>query len=88
MKEQLLKYKPLLISTTVIIISEVSRFILTFTLACMRHSRQRYMYLAGYLISYLLLIAILFIYIISSPKYKNQLGAAIKALRLPFFRRA
>ncbi len=70
-KEQLLKYKPLLISTIIIIILEISRFVLTFVLACIEHTWQRYMYLTGYIISFLPLTGILFIYVIPSPKYKK-----------------
>jgi hypothetical protein len=89
MKEQLLKYKPLRISTIVIIILEIPHFVLTFTLACIEHAWQRYVYLAGYLISYLPLTGVLFIYILPSPKYKKQLQTVVKkTFRMSLFKTA
>jgi hypothetical protein len=78
LKEQLLKYKPLIISPIVILVLEIPRFILTFTLACIDHPWQRYVYLTGYLISFLPLTGVLFIYILPSPKYKKQLQTVVK----------
>ena len=71
-KEQLLKYKALLISTTTIIILEIPRIVLTLTLACIDHPWQRYVYLIGYLISFLPLAGIVLIYVVPSPKYRKQ----------------
>ncbi len=61
-----------------IIILEIPRFILTFALACIEHRWQRYVYLTGYIISFLPLIGILFIYVIPSPKYKEQFRKIMK----------
>jgi len=89
LKEQLLKYQPLLIDTVIIIILEIPRFILTFALSCIEHPWQRYMYLTGYLISFLPLTGILFIYIIPSPKYKESLRTIMKkTFCRSFFRNA
>jgi hypothetical protein len=89
MKEQLLKYKPLIISLLVILIFEIPRFVFTFTLACIEHSWQRYVQLAGYFISFLPLTGILFIYILPSPKYKKQLQTfAKKTFRISLFKTA
>jgi uncharacterized membrane protein len=78
MKEQLLKYKPLIISPIIILILEIPRFVFTFTLACIEHPWQRYVHLVSYLISYLTLTGVLFIYILPSPKYKKQLQIFVK----------
>jgi hypothetical protein len=89
MKEQLLKYKPLIISPIIILILEIPRFVLTFTLACIDHPWQRYVYLTGYLISFLPLTGVLFIYILPSPKYKKQLQTFVKKrFRISLFRTA
>jgi hypothetical protein len=86
-KEQLLKYRLLIISPTVILFLEISRFVLTFTLACIEHAGQRYVYLIGYLISFFPLTAVLFIYILPSPKYKKQLQIFVKKnFRMSLFR--
>jgi hypothetical protein len=89
MKEQLLKYKPLIISPLVILILEIPRFVFTFTLACIEHPWQRYVHLASYLISFLPLTGVLFIYILPSPKYKKQLQAFVKKrFRISLFKTA
>jgi hypothetical protein len=89
LKEQLLKYKPVLIGTMIIIILEIPRFVLTFALACIEQTWQRYVYLTGYLISFLPLTGILFIYVIPSPKYKEQLRKIMKKIfPRSFFRNA
>ncbi len=77
-KEQLLKYKPLVISPIVILIFAIPRFMFTFILACIEYPWQRYVHLIAYLISFLPLTSILFIYILPSPKYKKQLQTFIK----------
>jgi hypothetical protein len=86
-KEQLLKYKPLTISPIVILILEIPRFVLTFILACIDHPWQRYVYLTGYFISFLPLTGVLFIYILPSPKYKNELQKVVKkTFRISLFK--
>ena len=71
-KEQLLKYKSILIGTMTVIVLEIPRFILTFTLACIDQTWQKYIYLFGYLVSFLPLAGLVFIYVMPSPKYKRQ----------------
>jgi len=86
-KEQLFKYKPIIISPLVILILEIPRFIFTFTLACIEYPWQRYVHLIGYLISFLPLASVLFIYILPSPKYKQELQAILKKrFRLSLFK--
>jgi hypothetical protein len=86
-KKQLLKYKPIIISPTIILILEIPRFVLTFTLACIDHAWQRYAYLIGYLISFLPLTGVLFIYILPSPKYREELKTIVKKrFRIPLFK--
>ena len=82
--EQILKYKPLLISTIMIILLQIPRFVLTFTLSCFKHRWQRYVHLFGYLLSFLPLSAILFIYILPSPKHYQEFKAVCK--RISYFR--
>jgi len=77
-KEQLLKYKSLIVSPVVILIMEIPRFIFTFILACIEYPWQRYVHLVGFFISFLPLTGVLFIYILPSPKYKKQLQIIIK----------
>jgi hypothetical protein len=45
-KKQLLKYKSLIISPAVILILEIPRFVLTFTLACIDHAWNRYYFIS------------------------------------------
>ena len=78
MKEQIVKYKPLIIGTMINVLLEIPRFISTFTLSCIEHAWQRYLYLAGYLLSFVPLSSILFIYIITSPKHHQELQITIK----------
>ena len=80
MKKQIYKYKPIIVSPTVILILEFPRFVLTFTLACIDHAWQRYVYLIGYLISFLPLTGVLFIYILPSPKYREELQNSVKKI--------
>ena len=47
---------------------EIPRLILTFTLACIDKTWQRYVYL----ISFLPLTGVVFIYVLPSPKYRKQ----------------
>jgi hypothetical protein len=77
-KKQLLKYKPIIISPIITLILEIPRFVLTFTLACIDHAWERYVYLIGYLISFVPLTGVLFIYIVPSPKYKEELQTIVK----------
>ena len=79
-KEQLLKYKSVLIGTMSVIILEIPRLVLTFTLACIDKNWHRYMYLLGYLISFLPLVGLVFIYIIPSPKYNQQFKTIVGKL--------
>ena len=78
--EQIFKYKSLIISPIVILTLQIPRFVFTFTLACIKYPWQRYAHLISYFISFLPLTAILFIYIIPSPKYKQQLQVFVKKI--------
>lgn len=78
----------MIISITIIIILEIPWFVLIFVLVCIRHDWQRYVYLIGYLISFLPLIGIVFIYIKPSPKYRTQYQSIMtNKFRIPFFKR-
>ncbi len=68
----------------IIILLEIPRFILIFTLSCFKHTWERYLYLIGYSLSFLPLSSILFIYIVPSPKHNKQLKLFITKL-LKFF---
>jgi len=78
LKEQIMKYKSLIISTMIIIILEIPRFLFTFILACIEYPWQRYTYLTAYFISFLPLMGIFFIYIMPSPKYKKEYQRIMK----------
>jgi len=71
MKEQLLKYKLLIISPIVILILEIPRFVLIFTLACIKYPWERYTHLAGYITSFLPLLGVAFIYILAEVPATN-----------------
>ena len=86
LKELLSKYQHLLIGTGIIIILEIPRFVFTFALSCIEHTWQRYAYLTAYLMSFLPLTGILFIYIIPSPKYREQLRTIMKRKLCTFSR--
>ncbi len=79
-RQQVLKYKSIIISTITIIVLEIPRFIIIFTLACIEYDWQRYLHLTGYLLSLVPFITILFIYIVPSPKYKKQLKVLLKKI--------
>ncbi|CAF1031787.1 unnamed protein product [Didymodactylos carnosus] len=78
-KEQLLKYKPIIISPLLIILSELPRLILTFVLACIEYKWQIYLYFFGYLASLLPLTATLFIYVLPSPNYKKKFNSFLRS---------
>ncbi|CAF1580370.1 unnamed protein product [Adineta ricciae] len=78
LKEQILKYKLLIISPIVISILEIPRLILTFVLSCIQYKWQRYIYLISYIISFLPLTAILFIYVMPSPKYSKEFKSNLR----------
>ena len=71
-RDQLVKYRPILIGTMVVILLELPRCVLTLVYGCVQSRWQRYLYLNVYLISYIPLIGIVLIYILPSPKYRQH----------------
>ena len=72
-KEQLIAYKPFLIGPLFIICLSLPRLIVSFAFACIRHSWQQYLYLAGYLVSFIPLTGTIFIFVLPSPIYRKIL---------------
>jgi hypothetical protein len=72
-KEQLIAYKPFLIDPLFIICLSLPRLIVSFAFACIRHSWQQYLYLAGYLVSFIPLTGTIFIFVLPSPIYQKIL---------------
>lgn len=79
LRYQLLKYKSVVISTLLIVILEMPRCLVTFFYACIIHRWHRPILLSVHLLSFLPLTALLFIYILPSPKYNQSLRALLLA---------
>jgi hypothetical protein len=72
-KEQLIMYKPFVLGPLFIICLSLPRLIVSFAFACVKHSWQQYLYLAGYLISFIPLTGTIFIFVLPSPIYRKIL---------------
>jgi hypothetical protein len=72
-KEQLIAYKPFVIGPLFIVCLLLPRLIVSFAFACVRHSWQQYLYLAGYLVSFIPLTGTIFIFVLPSPIYRKIL---------------
>ena len=81
-QQQISKYKTILISPLLVTVVEIPRLVLTFTNGCAQEEWHQTAYLVGYLASYLPLTAVLFIYILPSPKYRTQFRKILRESRL------
>jgi hypothetical protein len=71
LKEQLITYKPFIIGPLFIVCLSLPRLIVSFVLACIKHSWRQYLYLAGYLVSFVPLAGTFFIFVLPSPTYRK-----------------
>ena len=78
LKEQMFKYKSMLISIGIILALELPRLVSTFAYGCIKTEWNRFVYLGIHYMSYLPMACIFVIYILPSPKYKSHLWKMLR----------
>ena len=73
LREQVDRYKHLIISSVCLLILTLPRLFVSFGSLCIDGSWQNYVFLAGYLISFVPFVATLAIFVVPSPVYQNEL---------------
>ena len=79
--QQFYKLKHLLISPLVLIILALPQLIISFMSRCMKSFRDPWLFLFGYLISFLPSMLILSVFVLPSETYKHEFTETIKAMR-------
>jgi hypothetical protein len=72
-KEKLILFKLNLIGSLFIVCRSLPLLIVSFAFPCVRHSWQQYLYLAGYLVSFIPLMETIFIFVLPSPLFREIL---------------
>ncbi|CAF1163612.1 unnamed protein product [Didymodactylos carnosus] len=72
LKEQMVLYKPFVLSPFVLVILQIPHLLLSFTLVCIESNWQKYFYLITYFVSCLPLTGTLVIFVLPSPVYKKE----------------
>ncbi|CAF1375767.1 unnamed protein product [Didymodactylos carnosus] len=73
LKEHLSLYKAFIISPFLIIVLELPRLVLLFSLACIQFEWQKHLYLSSYLISQLPFVLTLLIFVVTKRSYRQEL---------------
>jgi hypothetical protein len=73
LREQMSRYKDLLISPCVLLVLGLPRLVFTFAFACVQHPWQQHVYIASYFISILPMALSLFIFVFPSVTCKKDL---------------
>lgn len=79
--EQIARYKHLIISPIVLLILASPRLIITLGSLCIDTTWRNYIFLAGYIISFIPFMTTLFIFIIPSPVYQDELKLCLSRIR-------
>ncbi|CAF1277948.1 unnamed protein product [Didymodactylos carnosus] len=80
LKKQLIKQKHLIISPLILVILASPRLIISFVYVCMKSTREPYLFLFGYFISYLPFVTPFLIFVLPSETYKKECLTGIKKL--------
>jgi hypothetical protein len=81
LREQAAHYKYLLISPTVLLIMALPRLVLSLGSLCIDTSCRNFIFLAGYFISFIPFMTTLFIFVLPSPVYYNELKPQMSQIR-------
>lgn len=88
LKEQFYFHKDLIISPLVLILLVVPRLVISFISGCMKSSRDPWLYLIGYFISFIPPILTFIIFVLPSTMYMKEFTYIIAQLRLKIRRNA
>jgi hypothetical protein len=72
------QHKHILIAPCILIILSLPRLIISFLSGCMRSSRQPWLYLIGYFISFIPSMLTFVVFVLPSKKYKKEFNAALQ----------
>jgi hypothetical protein len=78
LRQQFKEHKNLIISPIVLVILTIPRLIISFSSGCVKVSYNAWLYLLGYLVSFIPSMSIFFVFVLPSEFYKEQFKEAIK----------
>ncbi|CAF2623839.1 unnamed protein product [Rotaria sp. Silwood2] len=76
--EQIRQHKHFIISPSILVLIGVPRLIISFLFGCMKTARNPWLYLIGYLMSFIPTTLTFFLFILPSKMYMKELIKAIK----------
>jgi hypothetical protein len=79
-KEQIQKYKHILIGPIVVGILSLPRLVLAFVFVCTKLDRKPFVSLSAYLIGFLPLMAVFFAYVLPSQTYRTAFYSFVKEI--------
>jgi hypothetical protein len=79
--EQFRQHKHLLIAPFLIVVLGLPRLIISIASGCMKSSRNAWLYLLGYLISFVCPMLVFVLFVLPSKLYKEQFNASIRQYR-------
>ena len=77
-KSEIKRHKHLITSSLILILLNIPRLIITFLSACMESPSNPWLFLIGYYISFIPPLAIFFIFVLPSEKYKDEFFKVMK----------
>ncbi|CAF2543175.1 unnamed protein product [Rotaria sp. Silwood2] len=75
---KLKQYKHIIIAPTILFLLGLPRLIISFAVGCMRSPRQSWLYLIGYFVSFIPSMLTLFVFVLPSKTYRNELNKTIQ----------
>jgi hypothetical protein len=81
LRQQFKEHRNLIISPIVLIILTLPRLLISFSTGCVKRSHNAWLYLSGYLVSFIPSMTLFFIFILPSDFYREQLRETIKSWR-------
>jgi uncharacterized membrane protein len=81
LREQFKQHKHLLIAPIILVILAMPRFFISFVSGCMKSSRDSWLFLIGYLISFIPPILTFAVFVLPSTTYKDEFKKCTKRYR-------
>lgn len=78
LREQLVTNKNLILSPIILVILSVPRLVLSFLSGCVKASRDSWLYLLGYFISFIPSVTVFLVFVLPSPLYRTQFRKSVK----------
>ncbi|CAF4339923.1 unnamed protein product [Rotaria sp. Silwood2] len=78
LQHQVQQHRHLLLTPCMVILLSLPRLIISFTSGCMRSAREPWLYLIGYFVSFIPSMLTLFVFILPSRNYKNELNTMLQ----------